>query len=87
MSAKQLPACVQSMGCYCAGHARGNPPGDACDAREAVEMPGGMAREVARQKKVETLVERIRHAALTGTTTIINGDDARVLLRLIQRGE
>lgn len=35
----------------------------------------------------EAIRERIRHAALTGTTTIINGDDARVLLRLIQRGE
>lgn len=29
-----IPACVASMGCLCAGHARGNPVGDACDASE-----------------------------------------------------
>ena len=29
-----LPLCVQAMGCYCAGHARGNPASEACDTRE-----------------------------------------------------
>lgn len=28
------PMCIASMGCLCAGHARGNPSTDACDTRE-----------------------------------------------------
>ena len=31
---KALPLCVQAMGCYCAGHARGNPASETCDTRE-----------------------------------------------------
>lgn len=30
------PACVTSMGCLCAGHARGNHPLAQCDTRESV---------------------------------------------------
>lgn len=56
----------------------------ACAARGAV--PGCQACEEATDH-TEAVRERIRFAALTGTTTIINGDDARALLRLIQRGE
>lgn len=29
-----IPSCAASMGCLCAGHARGNPATDACDTRE-----------------------------------------------------
>ena len=29
------PLCLKSMGCLCAWHARGNPPTEACDARES----------------------------------------------------
>jgi hypothetical protein len=32
----KVPACVESMGCLCAGHARGNAGQDACDTSEAV---------------------------------------------------
>lgn len=35
--ADDIPACAQSMGCLCAGHARGNPAGDPCDTRETVQ--------------------------------------------------
>ena len=31
---KPLPLCVHAMGCYCAGHARGNKASEACDTRE-----------------------------------------------------
>ena len=34
MSGPELPPCVQSMACYCAGHARGNPYTHACDTSE-----------------------------------------------------
>ena len=30
----ELPLCVQAMGCYCAGHARGNPVDVECDTSE-----------------------------------------------------
>ena len=29
-----LPLCAQAMGCYCAGHARGNAASEPCDTRE-----------------------------------------------------
>lgn len=29
-----IPECLRSMGCLCAGHARGAPASAACDARE-----------------------------------------------------
>lgn len=29
-----LPPCVVAMGCWCAGHARGNPASDPCDTSE-----------------------------------------------------
>lgn len=35
--ANSLPPCVVAMGCYCAGHARGNPTGMACDTSEQGE--------------------------------------------------
>jgi len=31
---QELPPCVLAMGCYCAGHARGNPSSAACDTTE-----------------------------------------------------
>jgi hypothetical protein len=31
---KAKPLCVQAMGCYCAGHARGNKASEPCDTRE-----------------------------------------------------
>jgi hypothetical protein len=34
LRASALPACAASMGCLCAGHARGNPASDACDTTE-----------------------------------------------------
>jgi len=34
LRAVELPQCVLAMGCYCAGHARGNPAGMACDTSE-----------------------------------------------------
>lgn len=37
VKAEELPLCVQSMRCYCAGHARGNPATEPCDTRETVE--------------------------------------------------
>lgn len=33
-AAGKVPPCVSSMGCLCAGHARGNPATVACDTRE-----------------------------------------------------
>ena len=33
---EDLPLCVQSMRCYCAGHARGNPVDSPCDTSEEV---------------------------------------------------
>lgn len=32
--ADEIPACAASMGCLCAGHARGNAADAACDTRE-----------------------------------------------------
>lgn len=32
--AARVPPCAASMGCLCAGHARGNPADDACDTSE-----------------------------------------------------
>lgn len=32
-----LPQCVQAMGCYCAGHARGNDMDSPCDTSEEAE--------------------------------------------------
>lgn len=34
---EQIPVCAASMGCLCAGHARGNPTTDACDTHEVVD--------------------------------------------------
>lgn len=33
----ELPPCVLSMRCYCAGHARGNPASEPCDTSEEVK--------------------------------------------------
>ena len=33
-ASEELPPCIQAMGCYCAGHARGNPSSDPCDTSE-----------------------------------------------------
>jgi hypothetical protein len=39
-----LPPCAESMGCLCAGHARGNAADAACDTRELpVTKPDGAA--------------------------------------------
>jgi hypothetical protein len=35
--AKFMPPCLRSMGCLCAGHARGNPANAACDTSETAE--------------------------------------------------
>lgn len=37
---EQISACVASMGCLCAGHARGDPATDACDTRELPQHVG-----------------------------------------------
>ena len=42
-----LPICVQAMGCYCAGHARGNPVSDPCDTSEKAEV-----KEVGKKVRV-----------------------------------
>ncbi len=34
MRKKEIPRCAASMGCLCAGHARGNPASAACDTSE-----------------------------------------------------
>lgn len=44
-----IPPCAASMGCLCAGHARGNPASDACDTSEVeAEVPDMNLAQAAR---------------------------------------
>lgn len=68
-----VPPCLASMGCLCAGHARGNPASAPCDTSEGPPQP----------KMVETLDEIIgiaREAAQT-TTAVLYAERARDLER------
>lgn len=66
--ASDVPRCAASMGCLCAGHARGNPASAVCDTSEGPPAPRmiealdellAMAQEVGR---TGTAVVRAEHA-------------------------
>lgn len=68
MGALSTPPCAASMGCLCAGHARGNPASAPCDTSEGPPTPKmieeldviiGLARDAGRAAVV---VARAEHA-------------------------
>ena len=49
------------------------------------EWPSDIREAQEARRREDAVRERVRHAALTGTTMIVSGPEALTLLRLIQR--
>lgn len=62
LSLDDTPRCARSMGCLCAGHARGNPGSEPCDTSE-VKIDLGRWRELRLDIDIDTIRDLINRLA------------------------